>query len=96
MIFICKDGERECPPDWIQAWTDERIGVPEKLIDLQGYCRDDGRKRPTKRGLRAFLGNVLRKDCPLRKTLAPIVQEIKPNVPREAIGGFIQQMRAKL
>ncbi len=86
--------EVEIPPDWIKEWNHVYLGVQEKLIQLQGYCRDDGKRVPCRRGLRVFLGSILRKDCPMREAVrAQIVHEPKVVVPRGTITNAIEQMR---
>ncbi len=86
--------EVEIPPDWIKEWNHVYLNVQEKLIQLQGYCRDDGKRVPCRRGLRVFLGSILRKDCPMREAVrAQIVHEEIPVTSLETRLDFLNQLK---
>jgi hypothetical protein len=95
VIIQCQDGKREVDPTWIAEWNRLYLNVDQAILVAQGWCLDNPEKRKTKRGLRAFLGNWIRRSCPLRPIIkqAQIVHDPKPDVSRETRQDFIKQLK---
>ena len=99
MKIICKDGlEHEVDPTWVKEWNEVYYEVDAAILKARLWCLDNPQKRKTKRGMRAFLGAWIRRDCKLRPTIrqAQIVHEEKPVVPIESRRDWLQQMKSQL
>jgi hypothetical protein len=70
-IFL-KDGkEHEIPNDWITTWESLHYNVKAELLLAIQWSMDHEQARKTRRGLRGFLGNWVRRKCPLKPVEKP-------------------------
>lgn len=93
MKIPVKEGEADVDPLWIKAWCDVywKDDVEIALHKARLWCLDNPSKRKTRRGLRAFLGNWIRRDCRLKPQMRMVSVpdepkvEVKPEVRYDAI-----------
>jgi len=96
-----KDGSAgEIDPLWVKEWCDVywKDDVLIALEKARVWCLDNPQKCKTKRGLRAFLGNWIRRDCRLKPQMRMVKQEVeeKPVVKSEIRQSAIEQMKELL
>lgn len=73
MIFQCRDGKRETDPTWHAQWNSLFYGANEQILKAQSWCEDHAempKRLPTKKGLRRFLGNWIRRSCLMKPSEA--------------------------
>jgi len=99
--ILLKDGtEAKVEDAWIHEWASlywqDDITVAIEKARL--WCLDNPQKRKTRRGLRAFLGNWIRRDCRLKPQVRMVTQqeEPRPVVPRETMLSALAAMREAL
>ena len=94
-----KDGtDGHIDPTWVSEWCEVywKDDVYVEIEKCRLWALDNPQKRKTKRGLRAFLGNWIRRSCRLRpkaRMIRPGPVEERPKVDHS---GFVSQMKAKL
>lgn len=69
MIFQCRDGKRETDPTWHAQWNSLFYGANEQILKAQSWCQDHAempKRLPTRKGLRRFLGNWIRRTCTVK------------------------------
>ncbi len=101
MKILLKDGtEAKVEDSWVHEWASlywmDDITVAIEKARL--WCLDNPQKRKTKRGLRAFLGNWIRRDCRLKPQVRMVKQEIepKPEHNREIVSNHLNRMKELL
>lgn len=82
MRIMLKDGkEHEIPNEWIEAWEGLYYHVKKELLIAIQWSLDHAENRKTRRGLRGFLGNWIRRKCPMKPVERPkAIEEQRPPV----------------
>lgn len=78
MRIPLKDGEHEIPEEWIRTWEQLHYNVSRELMLAVQWSADHAENRKTRRGLRGFLGNWIRRKCPLKPVEKPKTLEVPP------------------
>lgn len=101
----CKIVSAVADPIWLAQWStlfwadDVNTEVRKAAMWTHEIAESDEPGRlPTKRGLRAFLGRWIRKDCRLKPQVRMVQQEPEPKseVPRETVSTYLQQMKERV
>lgn len=67
-----KEGEQPVDPTWVKEWNDLYLNVDQEVLKAKSWASDNidyKQKLPTRRGLRRFLGNWIRRSCPLKPVI---------------------------
>ena len=91
-----KQGEKPVDPLWVKEWNDLYLGVDAEILKAISWLRDNPHR--LKKQPRRFLGNWIRKSCPLRPVVrqAQIVHDPKPEVNKETVSGYLQMMKERV
>ena len=95
LTIPCKDGEAPVDPLWIKEWKDLYLDVDQELLKARSWAADNESKRKTKKGLRRFLGNWIRRACPLKPVIrsTQILPDERPVEPLEVRREHLDRLR---
>ena len=98
LTLPCKDGEAPISPDWLREWHSLYLNVDEEILKARSWALDNPSKRKTRRGARAFLGNWIRRACPLKPVVrsTPINREPVTTEPLETRRARLAELRRAL
>ena len=93
MKIWCIGGEKEIDPSWLRAWSDVYLNVDVEVVKACTWAADNPEKR--KKMPRRFLGNWIRRSCPLRPVVRTVqlAPDPKPDVPIDTRRKYLDQMK---
>ena len=95
LTIHCKEGEAPVDPLWVKEWKDLYLDVDQEILKARSWAADNPERRKTRKGLRRFLGNWIRKACKLKPVIrsVEIVREERPHEPLEARKAHLERLR---